>query len=264
MGSYNLQVYDYEGFTQYRVYKRPVITDRKIENKNENIISEDKRKEHSQRVSINRTIQSIYELSYNNKWEYFITLTFDRENTDAKNYDEIIRKMQNYLHNIQKRKCGKEFKYLMIPERHKDGSFHLHGLFANCGELEFIESGRVMINGKAYKKTKNNSCYPVIYNIPSWKWGFSTATRVLDNAKTCSYMTKYITKDLCIAIKNKRRFYPSRNLKRVEVQQYNIDILEIDEMIMSFYAQGLVDYEKTQIIEEAGQIIRYITIKKEV
>lgn len=40
--------------------------------------------EHSQRVSMNRTIQKIYEIARSNRWEYFITLTFDPQKHNSK------------------------------------------------------------------------------------------------------------------------------------------------------------------------------------
>ena len=75
-------------------------------------------------------------------------------------------------------------------------------------------------------------------------------------------MCKYITKELCTGLKNKRRFFASKNCKKVEKENYNWATDDIENMINEFYEQGLVDYDKTQKIECAGQIVRYVTIKK--
>lgn len=260
MGSYNVQVYDYEDFVQYRIYKRPVVDGFERENKKSDEQTE-KQAEHSRKSSLNRTKQSIYEFAYNNTWDLFITLTFSPEKTDRKNYDEITRKTSQWLNNIRKRKCN-DLKYLIVPEMHEDGAFHIHGLLANCDGLELVDSGRVAVGKKACIRTKKNEHFPWIYNIDNWKWGYSTATRVVDNAKCCSYICKYITKEMCVALKGKRRFLQSRNCKRVEVEKMNLDVDLIGSMIDGYYIDGLVDYDKTQDIPQAGQQVRYITVKK--
>ncbi len=260
MGSYNMQVYDYPEFTQYRIYKRPVLTDEKRE-KSEYTIRSDDMAERSKKTSHNRTKQSIYELAYNNQWDLFITLTFSPEKADRYNYDEVIAKTTKWLNHLKDRKC-QQLKYLIVPEMHNDGAFHIHGLLANCDELPLEDSGRVAIGKKAYVRTDANSHYPTIYNIGNWNWGFSTATKVVDNTKCCSYICKYITKEMCFALKGKHRYMKSNNCKRVEVEKYNCDIECIENMFEEFYLEGLVDYEKTIDVPEAGQSIRYVTVRK--
>lgn len=261
LGVYNVQVYDYEGFTQFRIYNRPVEYEHeRVVSDDAVILSDDVKKERSERVSLNRTKQSIYELAYNNKWDWFITFTFS-DSVDRYLYDICTKRVRIWLNNLQKRKCP-NLKYLIVPEQHKDGAWHIHGLLANCDGLEFVDSGRVSIGRKAYIRTDKNSDHLWIYNIPSWQYGFSTATAVQDNAKTCSYMCKYITKELCTGLKNKRRYFASKNCKKVVKENYNWATDDIENMINDFYAQGLVDYDKTQKIECAGQIVRYVTIKK--
>lgn len=260
LSAYNIQVYDYEDFVQYRFYKKPVVDGMKREHhKAEEQTAQ--QKERSRKSSINRTKQSIYEFAYNNTWELFITLTFSPEKTNRYDYDEVVRKTTKWLNNLKSRNCY-DLKYLIVPEMHEDGAFHIHGLLANCDGLKLVDSGRVAIGKKACLRNVKNEHFPWIYNIENWKWGFSTATRVVDNAKCCSYICKYITKDMCDKLKGKRRFMQSRNCKRVEVEKYNIDTDFIESMIHGFYLDGLVDYEKTLDVPQAGQQIRYITVKK--
>ena len=84
----------------------------------------------------------------------------------------------------------------------------------------------------------------------------------ISNAKCVSYMTKYVTKELCQIALNKRRYLSSTNLDRVVKEYLNLPINQIDDFIIDSYVNDRVDYEKTQTIAEAGQQIRYITIKK--
>ena len=81
---------------------------------------------------------------------------------------------------------------------------------------------------ESQEKNCNNADLPIIYNIANWKFGFSTATKVQSNAKCVSYMTKYITKDLCVIAQKRRRYLASNNLDRVEREYLNIPRDQID------------------------------------
>lgn len=269
MAFYNVMKLEYHDFIQYRIYEKPVEYDVKADLKKEDVsfadsgecIDVEARKERSMYVSLNRTKQSVYSLAYNNKWDWFVTLTFSDKKVDRYDYSEIIKKTRNWFNNVKKR-FAPDLKYILIPEPHKDGAYHLHGLLANCGELQFVDSGRVVDHGKSRKKNCNNADLPTIYNIANWKFGFSTATKVQSNAKCVSYMTKYITKDLCVIAQKRRRYLASNNLDRVEREYLNIPRDQIDNFLVQAYLEDRVDYVKTQKIPEAGQHINYVTIKK--
>ncbi|MCI5935647.1 MAG: hypothetical protein MRZ65_09070 [Lachnospiraceae bacterium] len=269
MSLYNIQVYDYLGHKQVRIYKRPVAYgEEKAENKikdseKENKKSDAEKQEHSKYVSINRTKQSIYEYGYANRWSMFGTLTFSEQSCDRYDYEEICKKTSKWLNN-QKNSCAKDLVYLYIPEKHpSSGAYHIHILLANTGNLTFVDSGRVSKNGKAYKRTENNSDCPTIYNLPQWRYGFTAFTKVQNSDKCVSYISKYITKELCEVAKFKRRFFPSHNCKRCEVAKYYWNDDDIRDMVMDWYENDLVEHSKSQKIPEASQIIHYYEIKGE-
>lgn len=173
-------------------------------------------------VSRKRTLDSIYKYSRQAVWEYFITLTFDSEKVNRYDFSEVMKKT-NIWFKHQHQRFAKDLKYLYVPELHKDGAFHIHGLISDIGDMKITDSGRVSINGKAFQRTENNSIYPTIYNLFGWHFGWSTATIVTDTKRVSSYITKYITKDLCELSKNKRRFYRSRNLKEPLEYEYVVE-----------------------------------------
>ena len=71
--------------------------------------------------------------------------------------------------------------YLIVPELHKDGAIHMHGLIS--GKVELVDSGH---------KTNDKT----IYNMPQWKYGYSTAIELTgDRQAVAKYITKYISKD---------------------------------------------------------------------
>lgn len=163
---------------------------------------EDKHKSESLRVSYIRTINNLYDIARCNDWEWFLTFTFapDKVN-DRYDYTELSAIMSQWLTNVKRRKCP-DMVYLVVPEQHKDGAWHFHGLFRNIEGLTLVDSGHVDAQGRN------------IYNIQDFKLGFTTATAVGDSAKACSYLVKYITKELCAATPNMRRYWASKNCQR--------------------------------------------------
>lgn len=99
-------------------------------------------------------------------------------------------------------------KYLVVPELHKDGAYHFHGLFANVNDLTFVDSG---------KRDAENR---IIYNVGEYRLGFVTATQVDSLEHACSYISKYTTKDLCTVTYNKKRYWHSKNCNVPSVEEY--------------------------------------------
>ena len=272
MVRYNLKRVDYGEFVQYRIYDRPICkNEEQKENKeqkqevekNDKTDKKDNKdtgqtnNNRSEQVSINRSIQTVYKYAQANTWQYFVTLTFKRDGkVNVYDYADCVKKLTVWLNN-QRKKCT-DFKYLFVPEMHKDGAFHFHGLIANCDGLTFSDSGRVAIGNKAYKRTQENQYFPTIYNMENWKYGWSTAMAVVSSCKSASYICKYITKDLIQGIGKRRRFYPSNNLDLPEESEHFFDMDSLDALIESF--GDALDYSKTQDIPEAHQRIRYYTV----
>lgn len=193
--------------------------------------------ERSAKNSLNRTKQNIYKFSRQADWEYFITLTFDGSKVNRYDFDECMGKANNWFNNQKKRKAP-DLKYLFVPEQHKDGAWHIHGVIADVGEMSFADSGRVAIGEKAYRRSDVNSEFATIYNLSGWRFGFSTATRVRDKYKVASYITKYITKDLCESTFGKKRYYRSRNIPEPIEKGFIVEPKDFDsfmtEMVDSF------------------------------
>ena len=163
---------------------------------------EDKYKSESLRVSYLRTVNSIYDIVRCNKWEWFFTFTFAPDKVESRyDYEELSKVMSKWLNNVRARKCP-DMVYCVVPEQHKDGAWHFHGLFSRCDGLTMTDSGHKDDKGR------------VIYNITDFKLGFTTATEVGDSDKACSYLVKYITKELCAATPNMRRYWASKNVNR--------------------------------------------------
>ena len=177
----------------------------------ESVEIEAQRKAHSQRVSVTRSKNKIHDLARSETWEYFVTLTYDSSKTDRYDYNACLSKCRKWLNN-QRSRYAQDLAYIFVPEKHKDGAYHFHGLVANVGNMKFDDSGKVAIGKNAVTRTEKNKSYPTIYNLGGWRFGWSTATKVKDSFKATNYITKYVTKDICADLKGKHRYIASKNL----------------------------------------------------
>lgn len=178
-------------------------------------VSPDKRI--SQQKSMQRTINKIYDYAMSYDWEWFVTLTVSPDLVDDRaDFDCVGKILTKWLNNMRIKHCP-GMKYVMVPEKHKDGSYHFHCLFADCDELKFVPA----INNKEFNKDGTPNKYfgkPLmrkgvqVYNLARWKRGFSECTKIRDTQKAAAYITKYITKDLVSDTPNKKRYWCSRGL----------------------------------------------------
>jgi hypothetical protein len=110
--------------------------------------------------SVRRAKQKVYEFALLNRFTHFITWTLDKEEINRYDTKEVSKKLKIFLqHQAQRRNAA----YIIIPEYHQDGAVHMHGLIR--GDFDMIDSHRVTKRGQ------------VVYNMPQWKYGFSTANR---------------------------------------------------------------------------------------
>lgn len=128
--------------------------------------------------SMRRARARVRRLALANDFKWFVTLTLDQTKIDRYNPDEIVRKLNQWCSNQVKRRG---LKYILVPERHKDGALHFHGFFNDA--LEAVPSGHHDRQGHE------------VYNLPGWTLGFTAAIQVYgDYPCAVAYVCKYIGK----------------------------------------------------------------------
>lgn len=156
--------------------------------------------------ALRRARAQVRELALANDFGLFVTLTLNGEMVDRYDMTAITKKLNVWLDN-QVRRRG--LAYVLVPERHKDGAIHFHGLFNNA--LEVVDSGHTDKGGHA------------IYNLPRWTLGFTTAIRLYgEREKAIGYVTKYIGKQG--EKPGGRWYYSGGNLCRPEVTYCDMDM----------------------------------------
>lgn len=170
--------------------------------------------------NIKRARSTIYELALCNSWAWFCTFTFDKEKVKDR-YDlvSLMQTFRKWLSNYKYRNGLDSLHYLLIPERHKDGAWHLHGLFMGVPMKDLHQFS-------LSEKLPNRLRQRIRQGVPVYTWvpfsnrfGYVTLEPILSQERVSSYITKYITKELSssVAELNARMFYASKGLRRKEL-----------------------------------------------
>lgn len=149
-----------------------------------------------------RALNEVYDLCRANDFDWFITLTFDPKKVDSFDYLDCCRAMKLFTQRLRDYHC----KYVLVPERHDSGRYHFHGLVS--GDFP-VTPARHKITGQLVVDKRGRQ----MYNIDIFDAGFTTATRIESQDKVSTYMSEYITKDLCVP-KGKKCYWASRKLAR--------------------------------------------------
>lgn len=214
----------------------------------------EERQKLSVRASMSRTINKLYEYARSGDWEWFLTFTFADNNVDRYNYDHCCRVLRKWCNNTKTRYCP-DMRYLIVPEQHQNGAWHYHGLFSGIDNLKMT----VATNNKKdspYFGDKLRVSYPhgaYIYNLPSFGFGYTTATQIQDTYKAGNYILKYVTKDLVMDTKYRNRYFCSRGLKRAtgyrEIMQDDDFVLFLSDLERDGY---MVNYRKKAVVDTPG------------
>lgn len=148
--------------------------------------------------SLARTQRVILEKALCNQWDWFCTFTISEEKADRNDLAAWWGKFSQWLRD--QRKKGHDIRYLLVPERHKKGTWHAHGLLAGVPEDELLtfldmdKQGYRTAEGRRlpWKLRKNG-----YYNWTAYqeKFGFCSLGKIRNPVAAGFYITKYITKD---------------------------------------------------------------------
>lgn len=166
-----------------------------------------------------------------NPWDYFFTGTLGETKYDRYNVDKFMNDLSQFVRDKRKKYAAK-FQVLLIPEHHKDGAWHVHGLIYGLPD-EVLRSFRPpepqhlidggFLNWEDYQK----------------KFGFCSLAPIREPVATAYYVTKYISKDLSQRAGDlgKHLYFHSRPLHKAEAVS---DVYLYDPRLESYCTQ---DYE---------------------
>lgn len=230
--------------------------------------TQEERKTESIRTSVSRSIRAVRELAACNPWQFFITITLsptvwpNRYTPDG--LQDTIKALAKRWN--RKRKNGSAycpgFKFLLIPEMHKDGAIHLHGFVTCMPANECVPYTMADVNG--VKKLPKKICDKVragetIYHSPTFEklFGYNTFEPIADLDKASSYVVKYVSKEIG-STPFKMRYWSSRGLARAKrlatyyfpehgdyshyLEEYNKYMLSVAAVTKSYHAMHQESY----------------------
>ena len=162
MELYNVKIITYPDLTkQYRIYQNTIGSDdlsipvrpRNGGDRNpfdgkvcKDILVDIKDyKNHVDEVSIKRTKKKVYDYAKSNEWEWFVTFTFSPDKVNRYDYDECTKYLSKWFNNLKR--SSPALSYLVVPEQHKDGAYHFHGLFSGINERQIVWTGKYVVRG---------------------------------------------------------------------------------------------------------------------
>lgn len=149
--------------------------------------------------SMRRAAAKVRDIALCNRFVYFVTLTLDPAKIDRHCMDDLVHVLNRWADN-RVRRHG--LRYVLVPERHKDGAIHLHGFFNDA--LPVKDSGTIRRPCDKKPRKPRSAAQraewlsqggQVVYNLPDWTLGFSTALALHGNYHAAvAYVCKYVRK----------------------------------------------------------------------
>lgn len=169
--------------------------------------------------SVARSKSRIFELAMCNEFTFFCTFTQDQKMRNRFDLKEFRKDFAQLVRNLNRNRSeNNKIKYLLIPEQHKDGAWHMHGLLMG---LEASDLREFTLSEKLPERLRKQIAKgKKIYDWTRYRrsFGFFTCTEI-DNKTACSkYITKYISKDLQKTVRDsgEHLFFASQGLKSRE------------------------------------------------
>lgn len=147
--------------------------------------------------NVSRAKGKVLEYGYCNQWDYFVTLTLDGALRDRFDLPSFVKALGVWVGNYNKR-FGTKLRYILIPEQHKDGAYHMHGLFSGVAADSLCKNEYGYLDMPYYRK----------------HFGYISLDKLRNKDKAVSYITKYISKGFAQTDieSGKHLYYVSKNL----------------------------------------------------
>ena len=214
--------------------------------------------------SMRRARAKVRRIALANEFRFFVTLTLDNLMVDRYDMGAIVKKLNAWCSNMVQRHG---LRYILVPERHKDGAIHFHGFFSDSAEA--VDSGTIRLPGKKKPRRPRSqkersewlaSGGQVVYNLPEWKLGFSTALELHgEYPAAVAYVCKYIGKG---GDKPAGRWYYSGG----DFQEPQVEYLEVSpaEINAAYPGRAMLIYPPGKQIAVVNGVNVHEQVQKEV
>lgn len=166
--------------------------------------------------SVSRSRARVFELAMCNEFRYFCTFTQSKELRDRFDLNAFRKDFAMLIRNLN-RKRGEvdKIRYLLIPEQHEKGGWHMHGLLTGLS-TEDLREFKVSENIPKRLKDKIREGRK-IYDWTAYRrrFGYFTCEKIQNSTACAKYVTKYISKDLQKSVRESgaHLYFASQGLK---------------------------------------------------
>lgn len=152
--------------------------------------------------NISRALTTCRNIALSNKWDYFITLTLDSKKYNRYDLKKYHSDLSVFFKRIN-RKFNTHIYYLLVPESHKNGAWHMHGLISNIPNECLHTNDHGYLDFKQYHD----------------QFGFCSLDPVRSGIAVSLYITKHLGKQLYNGTVERydHLYYCSRGLNRGEL-----------------------------------------------
>jgi len=186
-----------------------------------------------------------------NDFDYFIHPTLSAEKYDRYDLDKFKKDMSQFIRNYRK-KYNTNVQYVLIPEKHKDGAWHMHGFLKGVSpeQLRSFTLDEILPDYIRDKLKKNE----ILCDWPEYskKFGWIVVEPIRHKERCAKYMTKYISKSMSNTIDElgAHLYYASKGLKTAE--------LVLSEQVYEVVDKDTMDFANDFIMTKFSDIASYI------
>ncbi|MBQ3008505.1 MAG: hypothetical protein IJD80_02845 [Oscillospiraceae bacterium] len=158
--------------------------------------------------SLSRTKSNIRKIAKYNDWEYFCVFTIDENNADIYNYELLSQRIRYFLNNYKTR-YSSNFKYVIVPSIHENGTIHFIGMISGATTIYKPEKISKNINGEI-EQVDNT---PEYYVLPQYRLGHAFITKIRNKNKCGGLMMRRVN-NFPFTKKGSRLLYASKGLNK--------------------------------------------------
>ncbi len=180
--------------------------------------------------NIYRAKRTVKDLIMCNKFDLFGTFTISESNFDRFDLKAFKSRFSAWIKAFNRaHACA--VKYILIPEQHANGAWHMHGVLSGIPE-NFLTSFE---KGKHPKKLVDGDFYN--WQAYAKKFGFCSLAPIRDKNACASYVSAYITKSLTGSAveKNSHLYLASKGLQKPLTHLERGVKFESDLFALGFY-----------------------------
>lgn len=196
---YDLAILKQYGDTAFKLTRSRCVRNKGVESPEKLYVPKGSVNEEKLDNNIARSRSKVREYGLCSPWQFFCTFTIDPQKFDRYDLQKYHDAMSQWVRNYNKRR-GASIRYLIIPEQHKDGAWHEHGLLMGI-PLDHLRLFTLDEKLPNYIRDKLEAGQ-LVYDWPAYreKFGWVIIEPIRDLQRAVSYITKYITKDLARSI----------------------------------------------------------------